>query len=265
MSNINWDDPTLVTAVRASIARRQGEKGRGMPVEDLLDRVDPDDPRGSIDGLLDDATLSSAGSRLLLDTKRFPEVEPVEPADRLSGGELEKQWERLQARLQAPTGVVEEATAPAFSSSMTRLRTLAAIFALACVALTLMLIGRGFERLDSGSPTSNLALVSLIPEFAETPRQDGSPRIELADRMNGVFLVLTHALALEFADYGIEIRDSEGRLVWESRGLRQDAAGFFTVLLPRDLLTAGRYQVGLSGYRGSEREALAAYSFTLAR
>ncbi len=106
----------------------------------------------------------------------------------------------------------------------------------------------------------NLPLIIL----ASSQLRGGPESIEVAPDAASLMLILQVEDPRAFPRYRLEIREqASGRRVWSDSRLEPSRLSELTVLLPRNLLPDGRYQLHLFGLRGSGAEKLMERILTL--
>lgn len=67
----------------------------------------------------------------------------------------------------------------------------------------------------------------------------------------------------DYPDYGIEILDRTGRVVWQGEGLRPTSDGNFVMTLNRTFLPETRYRLRLYGRSGQSSRMIAEHTISL--
>lgn len=208
-------------------------------------------------------------TRTVLDMETFPEVELVDKSRGLTAADVAERWARFEERLQQeapPASETPDLVARIVSwlsipwHSLSFARAAVAVLLVVTVGLSWTLLSR---RQPVENPLINLALVELAP-LAVSGQRGEAPVVRLAAEAQGVVLTLALLDSRTFPAYAIEvIAEATGDSVWQSRELRRSFEGIFTVQLPRRLLSAGTYRIGLRGIDGDREEPLASYRLEL--
>lgn len=230
--------------------------------------------------LLERAAVSPEVARALLDTRRFPDVDPADERDRLSDEDVSRQWQRFQERLRtAPPsqpGPHEEVPIPAEPppvesppSPPPKEPWLWQLFGsprFAQATAALLLLGLVLSWVlwlpQEQEPRLNLPIVELVPEDERAERTQEEP-LKLSADAGGIFVVLALRGHRSYTTYEVEIRDANENPVWSSTEIRRSPEGIFTLGLPRGFLPTGRYRIVLRGGEGDSRETLAVYRLAI--
>lgn len=116
---------------------------------------------------------------------------------------------------------------------------------------------------DLSQPQINIPIVDLETEGIRGLSEGEITTVAVPEGANLFTLVLHILDEPTFPGYAVEVTDERGRRVWRAQGLRRSPADTFTVALPRRLLPAGRYQLGLYGLRAGKNKSLGKYSMRL--
>ncbi len=233
--------------------------------------------------LLERAAVSPEVAGALLDTRRFPGVDPVDEHDRLSDEQVSRQWQRFQERLgtspPSHQGPHQDESAPVPESRREPPPSLrpkdpwlwhlfgslrfAQASAAALLLLSLGLSGALRTRLpEEPQPRLNLPIVELVPEDEQGQRTEEEP-LDISADADGIFVVLALRGHHSYTAYEVEIRDAGEKPVWSSTEIRRSPEGIFTLGLPQGFLPAGRYRIVLRGGEGDPRETLAVYRLAI--
>jgi hypothetical protein len=251
------DAEPLQSALRTLAEEARREAGPHPGAEELLAYHQGGLAAAERERLQDHLALCRACARTVLDLAAFPEVadrrgDPPLPRERIAAA-----WERLE-RDAAPAPVVPFA----------RRRPAAWLPYAAAAALLVATVGLAYraERLerqvrDLAGPRVNVQVGDLLPlgEAAERSGGEGQ-RLRLAPGTERLLLLLDVADPGSFPEYRVEIARAGGGVVWSHGGLRHDAAGRFTVELPRRLLPPGAYTLTLYGLGDLPATRLARYA-----
>jgi hypothetical protein len=213
-------------------------------------------------------------SRLLVDLAAFETLEPPEGGPRLSATEAAAARERFDRRI-ADEGVAAPAPAarpapapppgprrPAARLSAPPWRLLAASLAAVAIALAVWsaaLLQR-LRRLER--PEVNVATYDLEPVGSDQVRAGGAaappPAVELGS--GAAILLLQLPGTADYPAYRLAVRTEDGRRIVSFPGaVRDPDLGNFTLALPRDSLSAGRYEVEVFGLADGREDTLARY------
>jgi len=256
-------DLRLEATLRAvAEARSRGLPGHPSPQE-LVDYHFGELTPEAADAVQEHLAFCRECAQVVLDMVAFsrpPEGEPAGPAV-----DLDREWDRLQARLAAKAP--RPGPRPVASRTSHKLPwSLAAAF----LILTLGLLGWNLDlrnRLEeSRLPSAELRLANLAPERPGAERSAEAPtRVEVGPRQRKVFLLLNLGDLREFPEYRMELAGPEGGVLWAASGVPRQEDGTFVLEIPAEMLAAGVYEVRLSGWREGESVALADYSFEVVR
>jgi hypothetical protein len=110
-------------------------------------------------------------------------------------------------------------------------------------------------------PQLNVPIVDLDPgdAFRGVP-ESRRKTVEVPAGAGLVTLILNVVGDTPYSDYGLEIVDSAGRVVWSGKGLKKSALNTFTVAIPRQVVSSGSYRIKLYGLRGSGRVLIEDYA-----
>ena len=256
-------DVRLEAELRAvAEARSRGLDGHPSPAE-LVDYYFGELTPEAADALQEHLAFCRECSQVVLDMVAFsrpPEGEPAKPAV-----DLDREWDRLQARLE--TRAPRPGPRPVAPRTSRKLPwSLAAAF----LILTLGLLGWNLNlrnRLEETRlPSAEIAMANLAPERPGAERAAEAPvRVEVRPRQRKVFLLLNLGDLREFPEYRMELADAEGRALWAESGVPRQEDGTFLLEIPAEMLAARVYEVRLSGRGEGERAPLAEYSFEVVR
>ena len=207
----------------------------------------------------DDLTLRPAGRQVVLGLAAMSRHEPPSEDYRVSDGQIEDAWRRMEAEL----GIAPAAGAPAAGAAwLTSLKAFfRSPFLVPAMAASLVLGIAGASLLfqDRETPRLNVEVFDLVPE-GEVVRS-GDQDLPNAFRPGADPFVLNLNLTdlTEYSAYLVEIRDAGDALVWSGRAGRRTSAGNLNVQVPRGFLAAGSYRVRLLGVLDGEEKVLEAY------
>ena len=109
-------------------------------------------------------------------------------------------------------------------------------------------------------PLINTALITLAAARGSGDEEPPVNRLSRPPRPG--WLVLAMELALvEHQSYRVELRDGDGRTLWEQDGLYPDAYGTLSVSLHSSFLGPGDYAIELAGVDGGRRAPAGRYRF----
>ena len=110
-------------------------------------------------------------------------------------------------------------------------------------------------------PQLNVPIVDLEPDALRGAAARPVKVVALPAGTEIITLVLaTTTTNRTFAEYGLEIADRAGSIVWRGAGLRKSPYDTFTIALPRRLIPDGEYRVSLVGIDRGRREVLNRYA-----
>ena len=84
-------------------------------------------------------------------------------------------------------------------------------------------------------------------------------RIKVPPSANSIILILNGEGLTPSSNYGVEIVNDLGKLIWRARGLRKGQLGNLTLTIDRSFLGPGTYRLKLYGQEGWSSKALAEY------
>ena len=84
-------------------------------------------------------------------------------------------------------------------------------------------------------------------------------QIKLPASANSIILILNGEGLVPSPNYGVEIVNDPGKLIWRARGLRRGQLGNLTLTIDRSFLRPGTYRLKLYGQEGWSSKALAEY------
>jgi hypothetical protein len=122
---------------------------------------------------------------------------------------------------------------------------------------------------DSGKPQSaGSRKPELNPPIYDLYARDFTQRsgsqsevnqIKVPASANSIILILNGEGLASSPNYGVEIVNDVGKLIWRARGLRKGQLGNLTLTIDRSFLGAGTYRLKLYGQEGWSSKALAEY------
>lgn len=211
--------------------------------------------------------------RAVLDMARFPAIEPIDGASRVTEDDLPRRWEKVRGRLrqeeEAPRGDRPSVARPDFgwrglAGSTRFLRSAAAALLLVSAGLSVALLEQ--RRPQNADPRLNLVIAELVP-IEEAGQRTGEIRVvRVPEGSGGAVLTLALLEATTHAQYEVrfeKVSDAGREVVWETAGLERTSEGIVVLELPRRFLPPGRYQIELSGLEGDHRETVASYRVEL--
>jgi hypothetical protein len=246
-------------------AKSRGLAGHPSPQE-LVDYHFGVLPAEEADALQEHLAFCRECSQVVLDMVAFsrpPEGEPARPAV-----DLDREWDRLQARLEPrvprPVGRVPPPYPP---------RKLPWALAAAALISVLGFLGWNLNLRNSLEearlPSADIAMANLLPERPGAERATEAPaKVEIRPEQRKVFLLLNLGDLREFPEYRMELADPmdpERSVLWGESGVPRQEDGTFLLEIPADMLEARPYEVRLSGRRDGESVPLARYSFEVVR
>lgn len=222
-----------------------------------LDELDPD----AADAVEEHVALCSECAHHVLDMARFlageplPDADPVEPeavdrlirsvAETLADEDEENTTEPTEGPWKSPPDDDRAPGSGSFYSSLGFARAAAIFFCLLSFGLAVRLM----QPIETGDPTAdatlaNLPIVELRPR--ETRGAGERDTVQLSETDGGAVLVLPVAESDAFSHYQVTIEATGGELVLSRRDLHR-TDGLLTLVLKRDALPAGVYQLRLAG------------------
>lgn len=261
----------LIASLRAIMAARREELGEPPSPEELLAYRDGE--LGAGERVVVERRIAAfpGAARALVDLARFPDLEPAPGVAEVSEEDLSRGWERFRQQLEKAPQPEPPAEAPATwepPAPGREARLPRALLRLAAAVLLMVLAGVGGYLLGRTSrqpvvSALNVAIAELTPLEERTERSaPGAGLVELPRAAEELVLVLGLLDPGDFTDYGVEILDTEGAVVWRAEGLQPTRWSTFHVALRRGVLTPGRYRIRLYGLDG-EPAPLATYELQL--
>lgn len=110
-------------------------------------------------------------------------------------------------------------------------------------------------------PQLNAPIIELDPQQDPIRREANNVQIlRVPSGTNFFTLILNTVGESSYPDYGLEIANQRGQLVWRGQGLEKSSFDTFRLGLSRQWLPAGQYQIRLYGLRGERKELLEEYA-----
>jgi hypothetical protein len=134
-------------------------------------------------------------------------------------------------------------------------RRRSAVWPWSAAALLFIALGLTFEmgrlRREAGvlaAPRAGVQIVDLFPAGEDVQRSaGGEDAVQAPAWVDRLVLILNLTHEPVFPVYAFPITAADGREVWRGGDLRPGADGALTLEVPRRLLPAGEYRIGLSG------------------
>ncbi len=212
-------------------------------------------------------------TQAVLDMARFPEVEALDPRQRLSATDVAERWRRLRDRLRREPPAEHKAPvvelkprSRSWVSSLGFARAAAAVLLVVTVALSATVLSMRRRAQDDAGPRLNLPIFELAASAVGERAEETSQTLRVPAGADGALLVLTLVDPRTHPGYRVEIRDASAPPadpIWDSSDLQRSAEGIFTIEIRRGFLPAGRYQIEVRGLDGDRSELLAAYLLAL--
>ncbi|MEM7350912.1 MAG: zf-HC2 domain-containing protein [Acidobacteriota bacterium] len=206
--------------------------------------------------------LCSECSQHVLDMARFLEGDltaNAERGDELDVGRLMRSVNEALAADHVAETVTEEKEAPPsprpreigastipFLTTLSFARAAAVIFAVTTAALAGYLVSsRGGATAGLGSVMANVPVFELTKSETRGPGERDS--VQLPGDSPAALLVFPLAMDHVFACFELTVETSSGEIVSRRSDLRRTAGGLLTLVVPRDFLPSGSYQVTIHG------------------
>jgi hypothetical protein len=110
-------------------------------------------------------------------------------------------------------------------------------------------------------PQLNVPITDLDPKGSlRGGNEDEATMVRLPSGSNLFALILNITGEHNYSNYGLEIEDRRGKLIWQGRGLRKSQDNTSTIALPREMFPAGRYQLKLYGLDRERKELIQTYA-----
>lgn len=174
--------------------------------------------------------------------------------------EIEAAWQALGPRLTREKPVQVVPFVPRRPAPPPRwLYALAASLAAAVIGLSgwVASLRRTVDELSQ--PQVNAPIVDLYPESATRSEPEERGEVALPPSVRWFSLVLNAPGSPDDAWYRVEVRRAGGAVVWEGEGLRKNAFGSFTLVLPRAVVGSGELVVRLLAKDGSGERLIEEY------
>jgi len=217
------NEPGLRIAIQALAEEERSVLSEHPMPDELVDYQAGDVTAEERERIQEHLALCPACSQAVLDVAPLPEV-------RLSDRTVAAAWARFEGRRRPAVWPWSLAA-----------------------ALLLAVLGLAFElslmRWEVAAPRAGLQIVDLLPVGEDVQRSggDASAVVQAPEWVDHLVLVLnlTHDPVLPV--YAFRITAADGREVWRGEDLRPGADGALTLEVPRRLLPAGEYRIGLYG------------------
>lgn len=241
------NEPGLRLAVR-TLAKEERRVLSDHPMPDeLVDYQAGDLTVEERERIQDHLALCPACAQAVLDVGPLPEV-------RLSPRKVAAEWERFQERTGAQPSRRRFAPWP---------RSLAAALLFVVFLLTFEVGRLRREVGDLSGPHAGVQLVDLLPAGEDVQRSaDGEEAVQSPAWVDRLILILNLGDDTGFPVYESRITAADGREVWRGADLRP-SDGAFVLEVPRRLLPAGEYRIGLYGSAAGRRAPVAEYKLRL--
>jgi len=217
------NEPGLRIAIQA-LAEEERRVLLNHPMPDeLVDYQAGDVTAAERERIQEHLALCAACSQAVLDVAPLPEV-------RLSDRTVTAAWARFEGRRRPAVGPLSLAA-----------------------ALFLAVLGLGCElsllRREAAAPRAGLQIVDLLPAGEDVQRSggDASAAVQAPEWVDHLVLVLNLTQDPVLPVYAFRITAADGREVWRGENLRPSTDGVLALEVPRRLLPAGEYRIGLSG------------------
>jgi hypothetical protein len=259
-------------ALREAMAERAMRQRRPNP-DELIAYVEGRLSPGEREEIEEAAALHPDVARALAELASFPDVEPPPGVEAPSDEEVTASWRRFRPRLEElrgsrPAGEAEPRIArPPAAIQPPRRRferawaQAAALFFFLTTAGLLMYVLA--DRTGAPEPVVNLAVAELSPVGEGVRRSGGGEAVSLPPEADRLVLVLALADAREYPAYRLLLEGVDGETSWTTDALRRFPDGTFRVLLPRHLLTSGRYRIEVAGLAPAGPVTVARYELAL--
>jgi len=230
------NEPGLKVAIRAlAEEERRALSDHPMP-DELVDYQAGDVTAEEEARIQEHLALCPACARAVLEVGALPEV-------RLSERTVDAEWARFQARTGTQPGRRRSAVGPWSAAA----------------ALFLVVLGLTFEmgrlRREAGgvdAPRVGGQIVDLLPVGEDVQRSaGGAEAVQAPAWVDHLVLILNLTREPVLPVYAFRITAADGREIWRGGDLRPGADGALTLEVPRRLLPAGEYRIGLSDGSGA--------------
>ncbi len=205
------------------------------------------------------------------DLERLGHWDPAEPPDeefQLSAEELAEQRQRFELRVASKASLAPELPKIAPNKSMGSSWR----FPLPLAAtLILGALGLGFwlgtlqnfpQAKDQGLAVENLLFHTLSGQEGDLERSSGE-QVEVAPEFDAIALRLLTADLTPYEEYVAELVAEDGAVTKRWADLARQPNGTFLLVIPKEGLGAGNYEVVLLGRAGREEAVISTFSFLL--
>jgi hypothetical protein len=213
-----------------------------------------------VERVQDHLTLCRECSQVVLDLAAFSR--PLAEGPKPPVADLEREWERLEARLEREPG-----GAGGWQAAGRGLTWALAASVLAALGLLGWNLVLKKDLTEARRPRADIVLADLAPEGQGAARTAEAPtRVRVRPEQERVLLLLNLGDLRNFPDYRMELLDPEGGVVWAQARVPRGEDGIFLLEIPARMLQRTKpYRVRLFGERDGQRIALAGYSFEVVR
>lgn len=194
--------------------------------------------------------------------------EEVGPQDQAEGASAPSGWRRFLARVRAATEVpIDEAPGATGAPPSVPMRSwtpwiLAASVLIAAAGIVALALAFG-RFAGSGGAGRNAYVLDLVPEGAQVLRSAEGGEVESAaipSTVDTIVLRLHLGDLTEQSGYFATITTTAGETVWRQTSLHRQPTGGFALVIPREALPNGDYELHL---RGEADRLIAVYHFRL--
>jgi len=116
---------------------------------------------------------------------------------------------------------------------------------------------------ELSQPQINVPINDLDPKASIRGSQAGITTVKVPPGANLFTLILNTTDEQSFPNYGLEILDQSGKLIWSGDRLRKTESNNFTVALTRRLFPVGQYRIKLYGLREGRKKLIEDYSLRI--
>lgn len=219
------------------------------------------------------AALHPDVARELAELVTFLDLQPPAGVEAPSDEEVAASWERFQPRLEELRGryLVGE-TSPRTTQPLAAARPprrrfrvawarAAALFFFLTTAWLLAHVL--LDRNAVPDPVVNVAVAELSPLGEDVRRDGGGESVSLPRQAERLMLVLDLADPREHPAYRLTLAPAGGEPLWATDELSRFPDGTFRLLVPRGLLSRGRYRIEVAGLGTDGPVTLARYELSL--
>jgi hypothetical protein len=110
------------------------------------------------------------------------------------------------------------------------------------------------------APQVNILALDIYPlGFTQRAGNAAANEIKIPSNVKALTLILNSQASSDYQSYSIEMRNSQGRLVWSAQNLARNSTNDYTISIPADYLTEGSYTINIFGTAAGQRTKVESY------